>query len=113
MSNKLRTLGLVCFALALILVTARAQASSGYAGRWVGMKQGDLFTIKATGPRKYLGTTSQGFPIYLTERNGKLAGTVLHVATARVTIRFDRDFNHIVVALPGGMPPEYKRASQH
>lgn len=113
MNNMLRTLCLISCALALTLATACAQASNSYAGKWVGMKQGDLFTIKATGAGKYLGTTSQGFPIFLTEHDGKLAGTVLHVASAQVTIRFDHDLNHILVALPGGMPQEYKRASQH
>lgn len=113
MNTKIRTLGLVSFALALTLLAACAQASDGYAGKWVGMTQGDLFTIKATGPGKYLGTTNQGFPIFLTEHDGKLAGTVLHVPTTRVTIRFDHDFNHLLVALPTGMPQEYKRASQH
>ena len=112
MNNKLRTLGLVSCALALILVTACAQASNSYAGKWVGMKQGDLFTIKATGAGKYLGTTSQGFPIYLTERDGRLSGTVLHVATARVTIRFDHDFSHILVVLPGTTRQEYRRETR-
>ena len=112
MNTKIRTLGLVSFALALTLLAACAQARDGYAGKWVGMTQGDKFTIKRTGDGKYLATTSQGFPIYLTERDGKLAGTVLHVATARVTIRFDRDFNHIVVALPDGTREEYKRETR-
>ena len=112
MNNRFRTLSLTGYALALILVTACAQAGNSYAGRWVGVKQGDLFMIKATGGGKYLGTTSQGFPIFLTKRNGELVGTVLHVASARVTIRFEHDFNHILVALPTGMPQVYKRETQ-
>ena len=109
MNTKIRTLGLISCALALTLLAACAQASDDYVGRWVGMTQGDVFTIKRTGADEYLARTSQGFQIYLTERAGKLAGTVLHVATARGTIRFDHDYSHIVVVLPTGMPQEYKR----
>ncbi len=112
MNTQIRTLGLISCALALTLLAACAQASNSYVGKWVGMKQGDLFTIKATGGGKYLGTTSQGFPIFLTEHDGKLAGTVLHVASAQVTIRFDHDFNHILVALPGATRQEYKRETR-
>lgn len=112
MNNRLRTLSLFGCTLALILITGCAQASNGYVGKWVGMNQGDLFTIKATGAGKYLGMTNQGFPIYLTARHGKLSGTVLHVASARVTIRFDHDLNHILVALPTGMPQVYKRETR-
>lgn len=76
------------------------------------MTQGDKFTIKRTGDGKYLATTSQGFPIYLSDRSGRLTGTVLHVTTARVTIRFDHGFNHILVTLPDGTRQEYKREAR-
>ena len=112
MNNRLRSLSLFGCTLVLTLVTACAQARNSYIGRWVGMTQGDLFKIKGTGTDQYLATTSQGFPIYLTEHDGRLAGTVLHVATARVTIRFDHGFNHILVVLPDGTRQVYKRATQ-
>ena len=112
MNNRLRSLSLFGCTLVLTLVTACVQARNSYIGRWVGMTQGDLFTIKSTGADKYLGTTSQGFPIYLTELDDKLTGTVLHVASARVTIRFDHDFSHILVVLPDGTRQVYKRATQ-
>lgn len=109
MNTRFRTLTLLACALALTLLTGCAHAAGSYVGRWVGMAQGDLFTIKSTGNETYLGTTSQGFPIYLAARDGKLTGTVLHVASAKVTIRFDHGYSHILVALPDGTRQEYKR----
>lgn len=110
MNNRFRSLTLLARALALTLFAGCAHAAGSYAGQWIGMKQGDLFTIVKNTSGGYLATTSQGFPIYLTEQqDGDLVGTVLHVASAKVTIRFDHGYSHILVALPDGTRQEYKR----
>ncbi len=107
---KLRNLGVLTCAAMMILISACAQAGS-FAGKWVGMKYGDVLTIATTSGHSYTGTTQQGFPLYLSEVDGKLVGTVLHVATAKVTIRYDGDANHLWVVLPGpDGAQEYSRA---
>ncbi len=108
---KMRNTGLLVCAVMLTLVSACAQAGS-FAGRWVGMKYGDVLTIKQTTVDRYLGKTQQGVPLYLTEVGGTLLGDVLHVATAKVTIRFDRDANHLLVTIPTMSTQEYRRASR-